>query len=444
MNIGFVSLGCAKNRVDTEVMMGLLKQVGHRIVSSPKRAELIIINTCGFITPAREEAIDTIISMGNLKVSGQLKFLIATGCLSQLFAEELLDEMPELDGVVGISSFLDIVSIIERVSSGERVKAVAPPPEQFVEQGPRILTTPPGLAYVKIAEGCDNRCSYCMIPQIRGSLRSRPMASIMEEAHRLVEEGARELVIVAQDPTVYGRDLHKEVGLTGLIKQLDRLGGDIWIRLMYLHPDHITPEIIETIAIAKKVIPYLDIPIQHASAGVLKRMNRRFDPAMLEELFKHIKEEIPGIVLRTTAMVGFPGEKDRDFEELCSFINRIKFDWLGAFSYQAEEGTPACQLAGQVPEEVKEERRRILLKIQSGITRKKNIDHLNRIEPVLISDKVASNLYIGRTYFQAPEVDGVTMVKTDHQLPRGEFTPVLLKGVRKYDLIGELVDEYPQ
>lgn len=444
MKIGFISLGCAKNRVDTEIMMGLLKQQGHKIVNRTEQAEVVIINTCGFLTEAKEEAVEQILSVGKQKEQGVVRHVIATGCMAQRHPQELLEEIPELDGVVGISSFLQIADLVRRVSAGERVCEVGAKPESFIEEGPRVLTTPKGLAYLKIAEGCNNGCSYCAIPLIRGSLRSRPLSHIINEAKSWLEQGIKELVIVAQDPASYGNDTGQPGRLPELLKDLNKLPGDFWIRLMYLHPAHLVPEMMEAIAQHEHVIPYLDIPIQHIADPVLRRMNRHHDGGRLREVLAQIKQRVPGLVLRTTVMVGFPGETNQNFQHLRQFVQEIEFDWLGAFKYSPEPGTLAAHMDNQVAEDTKEERLNQIMTLQSRITRRKNVNRVGSVDKVLISSRNSDNLYVGRAYFQAPEVDGVTLVKSDQSLTIGNFSQVSLVGVRKYDMIGEVCRESAQ
>lgn len=441
MNIGFISLGCSKNRVDTEIMIGILKKSGYHMVNVLEKADLIIVNTCGFITAAKEEAINTIISTGKLKQTGRLQYLIATGCLSQRYGGQLLDEMPELDGVVGISSFINIDKIVAKIISGQRLVAVNDPPREFVEQGPRILTTPPGSAYLKIAEGCNNRCSYCSIPYIRGNLRSKPMEKVIMEARELTSKGIKELVLIAQDTAVYGHDLYGGNKLSALLVKLCDIEDLRWIRIMYLHPAHLDEKTIEVMASENKVLPYMDLPIQHASDKILTDMNRKHDSQYLKNLIIKLRNKIDKLVLRTTIMVGYPGEDEKQFNELYNFVQNNEFDWLGVFTYAAEEGTPAAIMNNQVSEQLKNERKNIILKLQNEITRKKNILRTNSIEPILVSEQIKNNLFIGRGYFQAPEVDGITLVKSESRLPRGEIVNVKLKGVRDYDMIGEYIDE---
>ncbi|MEN6349043.1 MAG: 30S ribosomal protein S12 methylthiotransferase RimO [Syntrophomonas sp.] len=443
MNIGFVSLGCPKNRVDTEIMMASLKYAGHRIVNSMENADAVIINTCGFITSAQEEAIDKIIETGKRKEKGQLKYLIAAGCLSQKYGSELLAEMPELDGAIGISFISSLPDVLERVAKGEKVVLTGPPPDVFVEKGPRLLTTPPGSAYLKISEGCNNRCSYCSIPSIRGNLRSRPLEELVQEAEILTNSGVKELVIIGQDTAAYGQDLYGQSYLTELVKKISNIKGLKWIRLMYLHPAHIDEQLINIIAAEPKIVPYLDIPIQHASNRILKLMNRKHEIAELKRLVAELRSRLKGLVLRTTVMVGFPGESEDDFSALYDFVGETQFDWLGSFTYSAQEGTAAATMIQEIPEHIKKERNDQILRLQQKISRKKNIARINTSEKILISSRLSKNLYAGRGYYQAPEVDGITLVKirSGSKLPRGEFVDVHLIGVRNYDMIGELIDE---
>ncbi len=441
MNIGFVSLGCPKNRVDTEIMMAILKNSGHKIVNSSVDADAVIINTCGFINSAQEEAIDTIIETGKLKEKGKLKYLIATGCLTQRFGLQLLDELPELDGIAGIASLTRIHEIIAGVQNGERIGAIGPVPEVFVEKGPRLLSTPPGSAYLKISEGCNNRCSYCTIPSIRGNLRSRPLEELVLETRDLAKRGIKEIVLVAQDTGVYGWDLYRRYALPELLKEINKIEALAWIRLMYLHPLHISDELINTLTSESKIIPYLDIPIQHASNKILKLMNRQHDTLHLRKLLAGLRHRINDLVLRTTVMVGFPGETDDDFKQLYDFVGETEFDCLGVFAYAAEEETPAAVMEAQVPEETKLQRLNGISALQQKISRQKNIARLDTQAKILVSSQSGKNLYLGRGYYQAPEVDGLTVVKSKSRLTKGEFYDVQLVGVRNYDMIGELVDE---
>ena len=442
MKVGFISLGCAKNRVDTEIMIAIMKRAGYKITNRLERADIIIINTCGFIEAAKEEAINTIIDTGKYK-AGQLQHLVATGCLAQRYGPELLDQMPELDGAVGISFFRDIDQAITRIQNGERPLMVGDPPDVFIEKGPRVLTTPAGSAYLKITEGCSNRCAYCAIPLIRGNLRSRPVGEIVQEARDLVKRGVRELVLIGQDTAVYGQDL-KGPGLPHLLEQMASIDDLEWIRLMYLHPAHIDDDLMEAMVRVPKVLPYMDIPIQHASDRVLTGMNRRHSLDQLQALLGRLREQITGLVLRTTMMVGFPGESDEDFELLLDFIQAAGFDWLGSFAFTPEEGTPAYHMPEQVAEDIKQQRLNAVMELQQGITRQKNEARVGRDEDILISSRSGPNLYLGRGYFQAPEVDGLTMVKSQARLDLGSLVKTRLIGIRDYDMIGEPFDEYSE
>jgi len=439
VHIGFISLGCSKNRVDTEIMMGLLKGRGHRIVHSLDQAEILVINTCGFIEAAKSEAIDTILESALRKTVGQLRYLVATGCLSQRYGQELLDEIPELDAVVGISCFHEIADVVDLLLEGKRVLRVEAPPDIFKESGPRILTTPAGSAYLKITEGCNNHCSYCAIPSIKGRLRSRPLPELMKEAGDLADRGVKELVLVAQDTAAYGTDIYRESKLPDLLRSLSGINELEWIRLMYLHPAHINDELIDVIGGENKVLPYMDIPVQHASDLILKNMNRGHDSQYLEDLITKLRSQIEKLVLRTTVMVGFPGETDNDFQTLLRFIKEMEFDWLGAFRYSPEEGTTSAVRTDQIDGDTAESRLTQLQRIQQRITREKNVARVGRHTNVLVSSRIKDNLYTGRSYFQAPEVDGVTLIKSPVKLNKGTLVEVDLRGVRNIDMIGEVV-----
>jgi ribosomal protein S12 methylthiotransferase len=438
LNIGFISLGCSKNLVDTEIMMAILSKSGHRIVNSPERSDLVIVNTCGFIDDAKEEAIDAIIEAGQLKESGIIKYLMASGCLVQRYGKELLEEMPELDGIVGISRFKEIAAAVEAVVKGQKVAWISDPPSSFIESGRRLLSTPDGMAYMKIAEGCNNHCAYCTIPSIRGGLRSKPLAEIEKEGIYLVRQGVKELVLIAQDTAAYGKDIDGQCGLPRVLEVLGGIEGLEWIRVMYLHPLHINTPLIESLASNPKVLPYLDIPIQHVSYKVLTAMNRRHDGDYLYQLFSRLRKEIKDLVLRTTVMLGFPGEEEKDFTLLSEFLDELQFDWLGAFVFTPEAGTRAAAMDQQVPPEVARERRDQIMQQQRAITRAKNIQRIGRQEKILVSSRLEKNLYLGRGYYQAPEVDGLTIIKSSKNLRKGELVPVQLKAVRHYDLIGEM------
>lgn len=445
MNIGLISLGCAKNRVDSEIILYRLKKAGYKLVSQPEKADLIIINTCAFIEDARQESIDEIIKTGLLKSHGRLRHLVVVGCLAQRYGAHLLEEMPELDGVVGISHYDEIEKVVEEIATGKRVVSSDEIDPEALVQGGRVLTTPAGMAYLRISDGCDNRCSYCAIPGIRGALRSHPLPEILTAAEQLVQKKKiRELVVIAQDTAAYGMDLYGVKRLPALLEGLQRIDSLKWIRLMYLHPVHMDDDIIDAIAGCDRVLPYLDIPVQHASDRILRVMNRRHDSQYLRDLLQRLRERVDGLVLRTTVMTGFPGESDDDYRRLYDFVAETAFDWLGAFRYQREEGTAAYRMVDKVPEEISRERLDGLMRLQNRITRQKNIDRIGSRHEVLVSERVSNRLYLGRSYYQAPEVDGITMIRAVRPLAKGEFVRVDLKAVKDYDMIGEITDEHSQ
>lgn len=436
--MGFISLGCAKNRVDTEIMLGLVQQAGYSIVNRAEEADVVVINTCGFIAPAKEEAIDTILETAMLKETGQVKHLVATGCLAQRYGRELLEEIPELDAVVGVSDFTRIAAVLDGLRAGHRRCWVRELPPVFREKGPRVLTTPPGWAYLKIAEGCDNRCSYCAIPAIRGGLRSRPVGELVAEAEWLATKGVRELVLVAQDTTMYGQDLYGRPSLPGLLQELARVEGIEWIRVMYTHPARIAPELIEVLALEDKVLPYLDMPVQHAADGVLRRMGRGYRGEEVLDLISNLRREVPDLALRTTVMVGFPGESEADFATLCDFVTAARFDWLGAFAYCREEGTAAASWDDVPDEATREARKSRILEIQRAITLTRNRARLGKSEAVLVVAGDGSGGFWGRCRFQAPEVDGITYLQSPRLLEPGQLLEARLVGARAYDLVGEV------
>jgi len=444
VKVGFISLGCAKNRVDTEIMMAVLKKEGHHLVFDVDKAEAVFINTCSFIETAQQEAVDKIIKIGARKKIGALKYLFATGCLPQRFGEQLLDELPELDGIIGIGYLNYVAKALVDCAEAQRICKISPAPIEFIEYGERILTTPPGMAYLKITEGCGNECSYCTIPIIRGRLRSRPLEGLLKEAQSLAEAGIKELVLIGQDTAAYGIDLTGKKCLPRLLDELSGINDLHWIRLMYVHPAHLEPDIIKRLAENDKVIPYLDLPVQHISDSVLAKMNRRHDRRHLLDLLSLLSSEVPGLCLRTTVMVGFPGETEEDFKELCDFVAQAHFDWLGAFAFQSEAGARAADMDGHVDEVKKAERLHKIMQIQKKITRKKNINRIDSIQKILISSLQEKNLYLGRGYFQAPEVDGLTLVKSEKPLKKGAIVEVTIKAVRDYDLIGEYANESAQ
>ena len=440
MNILFISLGCDKNLVDSEVMLGLLDKKGYQIVDSEEDADIIVVNTCCFIHDAKEESIQTILEMAEYKKEGKLKALIVTGCLAQRYQQEIIDEIPEVDAVLGTTSYDHIVEAVEEALAGnghvvlEDIDAL---PE--VEEK-RLVTTGGHYAYLKIAEGCDKHCTYCIIPKLRGNYRSVPMEKLVAEAKDLAEQGVKELILVAQETTVYGKDLYGEKSLHKLLRELCKISGIQWIRILYCYPEEIYDELIQTIKEEKKVCHYLDLPIQHASDAVLKRMGRRTSKAQLVEIIGKLRKEIPDISLRTTLITGFPGETEEQHEELKDFVDEMEFDRLGVFTYSPEEDTPAATLPDQIPEEVKEDRQAELMELQQEIAFDLAEDMVGREVLVMIEGKVADeNAYVGRTYKDAPNVDGLIFINTDEELMSGDFARARVTGALEYDLIGELI-----
>ena len=445
MNILFISLGCDKNLVDSEVMLGLLDKKGYQIVDSEEDADIIVVNTCCFIHDAKEESIQTILEMAEYKKEGKLKALIVTGCLAQRYQQEIIDEIPEVDAVLGTTSYDHIVEAVEEALAGnghvvlEDVDALPDVKEK------RLVTTGGHYAYMKIAEGCDKHCTYCIIPKLRGNYRSVPMEKLLAEAKDLADQGVKELILVAQETTVYGKDLYGEKSLHKLLRELCKISGIQWIRILYCYPEEIYDELIETIRDEKKICHYLDIPIQHASDRILKRMGRRTSKQELIDIIGKLRKEIPDIVLRTTLITGFPGETEEDHEELKEFVDEMEFDRLGVFTYSPEENTPAAEMADQVPEEVKEERRDELMELQQEISYDRGQDRIGQELLVMIEGKVADeSAYIGRTYGDAPKVDGYIFVQTGELLMTGDFAKVRVTGALEYDLIGVLSDEYTE
>ncbi len=440
MNILFISLGCDKNLVDSEVMLGLLDKKGYLIVDSEEDADIIVVNTCCFIHDAKEESIQTILEMAEYKKEGKLKALIVTGCLAQRYQQEIIDEIPEVDAVLGTTSYDHIVEAVEEALAGnghvvlEDVDALPDVKEK------RLVTTGGHYAYMKIAEGCDKHCTYCIIPKLRGNYRSVPMEKLLAEAKALADQGVKELILVAQETTVYGKDLYGEKSLHKLLRELCKISKIQWIRILYCYPEEIYDELIQTIKEENKVCHYLDLPIQHASDAVLKRMGRRTSKAQLVEIIEKLRKEIPDISLRTTLITGFPGETQEQHEELKDFVDEMEFDRLGVFTYSPEEDTPAATMTEQIPEEVKEDRQAELMELQQEIAFDLAEDMVGREVLVMIEGKVADeNAYVGRTYKDAPNVDGLIFINTDEELMSGDFARVRVTGALEYDLIGELI-----
>ena len=440
MNILFVSLGCDKNLVDSEVMLGLLAQKGHQMVDSEEEADVIVVNTCCFINDAKEESIQTILEMAEYKKDGSIKALIVTGCLAQRYKQEIMDEIEEVDAVLGTTSYDKIVEVIEEALQGHKRLELTDIDALPAVNSKRLVTTGGHFAYLKIAEGCDKHCTYCIIPKIRGNFRSVPMERLIKEATDLVEQGVKEIILVAQETTLYGKDLYGEKSLHILLKKLCEIGGLRWIRILYCYPEEITDELIQVIKEEDKICKYLDIPIQHASDGVLKRMGRRTSKQQLIDTVKKLREEISGIALRTTLITGFPGETQEQHEELMEFVDEMEFDRLGVFTYSPEEDTPAATMSDQIEESVKEDRQAELMELQQEIAFDLAERMIGKEVIVMFEGKVADeNVYVGRTYMDAPNVDGLIFVETNEELMSGDFAKVKITGALEYDLIGELI-----
>ena len=448
MKLFCVSLGCDKNLVDTEKMLGLLGGTGFTFTDDEMEAEVILVNTCCFIGDAKEESVNTILEMARLKEEGACRALIVTGCLAQRYKQEILDEIPEVDAILGTTSYEDVAGIVKQVLEGRGTTHLT----SFHDLGElpdtkatRVVTTGGYYAFLKIAEGCDKRCTYCIIPYLRGPYRSVPMEQLLEEARQLAQGGVKELILVAQETTLYGKDIYGEKSLPKLLHELAQIPGIQWIRIQYCYPEEITDGLIEAIRTEEKVCHYLDIPIQHASNRVLKRMGRRTNREELTERIAKLRREIPDIALRTTMISGFPGETQADHEELMDFVNEMEFERLGVFAYSAEEDTPAYSYPDQVPQEVKEGRRDEIMELQQDIAFGHCEDMVGRVLTVLIEGKVVDEpVYVGRTYMDAPNVDGLIFVNAEMELMSGDFVRVKVTGAAEYDLIGEVCDESAQ
>ena len=445
MKILFISLGCDKNLADSEEMLGLLTAGGHEITDDETQADAIVINTCCFIKDAKEESVETILEMAEYKKTGSCHALIVTGCMAQRYQKEIIEEVPEVDAVLGTTSYGDIVKALEEAVAGNHFEEFRDIDYLPDTGSKRVLTTGGHFGYLKIAEGCDKHCTYCIIPKLRGKFRSVPMERLIAHAEDMAEQGVKELILVAQETTVYGKDLYGKKSLHILLKKLCEIRGIRWIRILYCYPEEIYDELIENIRDEKKICHYLDIPIQHASDRILKRMGRRTSKQELIDIVGKLRKEIPDIVLRTTLITGFPGETEEDHEELKEFVDEMEFDRLGVFTYSPEENTPAAEMADQVPEEVKEERRDELMELQQEISYDRGQDRIGQELLVMIEGKVADeSAYIGRTYGDAPKVDGYIFVQTGELLMTGDFAKVRVTGALEYDLIGVLSDEYTE
>lgn len=438
--VGMISLGCPKNQVDAEIMLAKLVEAGFEITSEPYGADAVIVNTCGFIDDAKQEAIDNILEMAELKKDGAIKAIVVTGCLAERYKEEVMSEMPEIDAIIGIGANDDIAEVCRKAIEGEKYSSF-PSKYDLPMCGERVLTTPEYWAYLKIAEGCSNCCTYCAIPSIRGKFRSREMEDILREARSLAESGVKELIVIAQDTTKYGADLYGEMKLPELLKKLSEIDGIEWLRLLYCYPDKMTDELIDEIAKNEKVCKYIDLPLQHADENVLARMNRTGSKAELLALIAKLRSRIPGVVIRTTFITGFPGETDDEFEVLSEFVTEAEFDRLGCFAYSAEEGTKAAEMPDQIDEQTKIDRGDIIMQQQYGIFTKKQEEKIGKTYKVLVEGYDAyTDSYCGRSYMDAPEIDSLVYFTSSVPLELGEFVYVRIINTKDYDLLGECVD----
>ena len=440
MKILFISLGCDKNLVDTEVMLGMLASRGYEMTNDEQEADIIVINTCCFIHDAKEESIQNILEMAEYKKNGSAKALIVTGCMAERYRQEILDEIPEVDEVLGTTAYDRILDAVDAALAGQHEVMTANLDALPLPETKRLVTTGGHFAYLKIAEGCDKHCTYCIIPKIRGNFRSVPMERLLKEAQDLAEQGVKELILVAQETTLYGKDLYGEKSLPKLLRELCKISGIRWIRILYCYPEEITDELIQVMKEEPKICHYLDLPIQHANDTILKRMGRRTSKQELIDIVQKLRKEIPDICLRTTLITGFPGETQEQHEEVMEFIDTLEFDRLGAFTYSPEEDTPAATFENQIDEEVKEDRQADIMELQQEIAFDKAEDMIGREVLVMIEGKVADeNAYVGRTYRDAPNVDGLIFINTDVELISGDFAKVKVTGALDYDLIGELM-----
>jgi len=443
MNIYFISLGCDKNLVDSENMLGILHENGYRITNSEQEADIIIVNTCCFINDAKQESINTILEMAEYKKSGSIKALIVTGCLAERYKEEILSEIPEVDALLGTTSFHDILKAIESITNGNKHIEFEDLDMLPKTGSKRMLTSGTFSTYLKIAEGCDKHCTYCIIPQVRGNYRSVPMEDLIKEGEYLAEQGVKELILVAQETTLYGKDLYGEKSLNKLLKNLCAIEGIEWIRILYCYPEEITDELIEAMEQQPKICRYLDLPIQHASDRILKLMGRRTSKQDLIDIITKLRTKLPDIVLRTTLITGFPTETEEEHQEVLEFIQQLQFDRLGVFTYSKEDQTPAAKLKPQVLAKVKKQRQKDIMKLQQSIVFDKTTKLVGNTYQVLIEGKIADeeNVYIGRTYMDAPQVDGFIFVRSLRELMSGEMVLAKVTGAKGYDLIGELIIE---
>jgi len=437
--VGMVSLGCDKNRIDSEILLGTISNE-YEITNDPKEADIIIVNTCGFIEKAKEESINTILEMAQYKTNYKCKLLIATGCLTQRYGEELKNLMPEIDIMLGVNDYKKIHKLIREFISEQKTSLQVNYSDSNINEGKRILTTASQTAYLRIAEGCNNFCTYCIIPKIRGKFRSRSMENILKEAEGLSKQGVKEIILVAQDTTLYGSDIYGEKKLHILLKELAKIQGIEWIRVLYCYPEEIYEELVDEIASNKKVVKYLDLPIQHISSKILKRMGRKTNKEDIMEKIDLIRSKIKGINLRTSLIVGFPGEEEEDFEELKDFLKEYKLDKVGVFTYSREEGTPAAKMENQIDENIKEKREKTLMMIQRDISKEINQLKINNIYDILV-EGYNGEYYFGRNYEMIPEVDGKVFFKSENKIKNGEIVRVQIKSCTDYDLVGVVYNE---
>lgn len=442
MNIYFISLGCDKNLVDSENMLGILNENGYRITSDEQEADVIIVNTCCFIHDAKEESITTILEMAEYKKTGSLKALIVTGCLAERYKDEILKEIPEVDALLGTSSFAKIVEVLKEITDGGQHTHFESLEVLPKSSGKRMLTSGSYFAYLKIAEGCDKHCTYCIIPQVRGNYRSVPMEELLQEAEYLAGQGVKELILVAQETTLYGKDLYEEVKISALLHELCKVSGIEWIRILYCYPEEITDELIEAMKREPKICRYLDIPIQHASDRILKLMGRRTNKEDLKRIIGKLRSNLPDIVLRTTLITGFPTETQEEHEELLEFVREMRFERLGVFTYSKEDNTPAAKLKPQILAKEKKQRQKEIMKLQQNIVFQRTENLIGRTYDVLIEGRIADEeqVYIGRTYMDAPQVDGFLFLNSETELISGDIVKVEVTGAKGYDLVGELAE----
>ncbi len=442
MNIFFVSLGCDKNLVDSENMLGILHENGYAITNTEEEADIIIVNTCCFINDAKQESINTILEMSEYKKTGKLKALIVTGCLAERYKNDFLDAIPEVDALIGTTSFAQIINVIEKILDGQKFTHFEDIDKLPKVSSKRMITSGSYFAYLKIAEGCDKHCTYCIIPKVRGNYRSVPMEELISEATYLAEQGVKELILVAQETTLYGKDIYGKKELPKLLKELAKIEKIEWIRILYCYPEEITDELIQTMKEEPKICRYLDLPIQHASDRILQLMGRRTNQKDLMNIIAKLRNNIPDIVLRTTLITGFPTETEQDHKELINFVNEMKFDRLGVFTYSKEDETPAAKLKPQVLAKTKKQRQKEIMKLQQSIVFKKTADMVDHQFDVLVEGKIPEeeNVYIGRTYMDAPSVDGFIFISSRYELMSGDIVKAVVTGAKGYDLVGELVE----